>query len=305
MKKIIVILLMLLILNGPALAEGKVYGCSIMNLYNPFYQQLESSLRMAVEAHGDTLISYDACMDPSRQLEQVQLLIAANVDAVFLNPVNVNAVEPAIARLHQNGIPIINLDNEVEDLDSVDAFVGSNNFHAGYLCGQDLAARHPDGGNILLLDAEGQSAISDRMAGIHQALMDAGIYYRIEQLDARGERSTARRMLLELLDPDQPLLAILAGNDHMAMGALEACLSAERAEIELYGVDGSPDAKCAIFEHEQFILTAAQSPHQIGQQAAEIAHRITGGQSYDFRTAISTFPIDRENLAEWDMLGWQ
>ena len=38
-------------------------------------------------------------------------------------------------------------------MDYVDAYIGSNNVEAGYVCGEDLIERCPEGGKVAILDA--------------------------------------------------------------------------------------------------------------------------------------------------------
>ena len=129
------------------LEEAKVYtfGFSCITMDNPYFIALEKALKDNLEAEGHTLITKDAKSDCMLQNEQIDELIEAEVDAVFVAPVDWIEIEPSLDKLNDAGIPIINLDTQVQAFDKIDAYVGSNNSKAGYTCGKDLLERIPTG----------------------------------------------------------------------------------------------------------------------------------------------------------------
>ena len=42
-------------------------------------------------------------------------------------------------------VKIINVDAQVKEMEYVDAYIGSDNQNAGYICGEDLIEKAPDG----------------------------------------------------------------------------------------------------------------------------------------------------------------
>ena len=49
-------------------------------------------------------------------------------------------------------IPVVNLDVQVDETGLTEAFVGSDDYNAGKLCGEDLTGRKPDGGSVVIVD---------------------------------------------------------------------------------------------------------------------------------------------------------
>ena len=64
-------------------------------------------------------------------------------------------------------------DTQVKEMDYVDAYVGSDNFEAGQICGEDLIERCPDGGTVAILECPTQNSINDRITGFEEAIADA------------------------------------------------------------------------------------------------------------------------------------
>ncbi len=310
MKKALALaLVLLLVLSGTALAEGRVFGYTCMTMLNPFFTVLESSIRETVEANGDTLITFDPAMDNALQISQIEDAINRGVEVMFVNPVDNEGIVPALVQLNAANIPIINFDAEVADYETyVTAYVGSNNYNAGYVCGIDLSERHPDGGNIVILDYPTAQSVVDRINGFMDAIAEKGVDFKVvAQQDAQGDLQVAMGIMDDILQRefDGGIIAAFGGNDPTALGIYASCLAAGRTEIEIYGVDGSPDAKQAISEKGQFVGSGAQSPISIGKLSAEVAYKLLNGEEFDFRTPVPTFLIDQSNVAEFGIEGWQ
>ena len=61
------------------------------------------------------------------------------------------------------------------------------------------------------------------------------------------------------------ITAIMCGNDQIAVGAITALNLAERKDIIVYGIDGSPDIKKELVKKDSVVAgTVAQSPIQHG-----------------------------------------
>jgi len=309
MRKIITICLLALLaasvlFTGCNRKKTRTFGFTSMRISNPFFTLIEQTIREEVEKNGDKLISVDPDMDSQKQNSQIEELIARKIDAIFINPVDWEAIKPALVSLSQANIPVINYDAEVRDMDLVAAYVGSDNRNAGYVCGLDLVKRLPNGGPIAVLDCPGMRSLRDRIDGFNDAIAGKG-FTVVFLRDAQGNSVDGQRYTEELLKSNTRVLAIMGGNDPTALGALAACKSANRTNILIYGVDGSPLAKAAIAERGQFAGTGAQSPINIAKTSVEVAYKILNKQPYEKKVPIETFMINQENIDNYDINGWQ
>lgn len=285
--------------------EGEfVFGYTSMTQNNPFFIVLEKSIREEVEKNGDKLITMNPAMDVSLQINQIEDMIAQGIDAIFLNPVDWEGIRPALVMLEEAGIPIINYDTEVKDFKYVTAYVGSDNKNAGRVAGEDLVKRYPDGGKIAVLDSPTMNSINDRIAGFMEAIEGKG-FEIVAQQDAKGDLETALGITEDILQAHTDIIAIMGGNDPTALGALAAVKAANRTDIAIYGVDGSPDAKAAIAEGSPLVGTGAQSPIQIGKKSVEVAYKILNGEDYEKRIPVETFLINKDNVDEYGIKDWQ
>lgn len=308
MKKLaslILALVLVLSIATIASAEGKVFGYTCMTMNNPFFIVLEGAIREKVEAQGDELVTLDPHMDVALQISQIEDLLVRDIDGIFVNPVDWEGIRPALVSLKEAGVPIVNFDTEVKDLEEfVTAYAGSNNYNAGKVCGDELVKRHPEGGNIVILDSPTMNSVNDRIKGFTEAIEGKG-FTVVAQQDAKGDLQTAMGLMDDILQKEQNIVAVMGGNDPTALGVLASCKSASRTEIEIYGVDGSPEAKAAIAEGGQFIASGAQSPKSIGYESVGLMNKILNKEAFEFRTPVETFLINKDNVAQYGTDGWQ
>jgi ribose transport system substrate-binding protein len=310
MKKVMTICLLALLVTGVLFVgckpekKQRTFGFTSMRISNPFFAIIEKTIREEVEKNGDKLITVDPDMDSQIQISQIEELISQKIDAIFLNPVDWEAIRPALLSLNQAHIPIINYDAEVKDIDLVTAYVGSDNRNAGYVCGVDMVKHFPNGGPIAVLDCPSMRSLRDRIDGFNEAIAGKG-FTVVFLRDAQGNPPTAQRHTEAMLKSNPEVIAIMGGNDPTALGALEACQAANRTNIFIYGVDGSPRAKAEIAKGGQFAGSGAQSPISIAKESVIVAYKILNKKPYQKMVPVKTFMINQENIAEFDIDSWQ
>ncbi len=290
---------------GERPADGYTFGYTCMDGTNPFFVILEKTIRAEVEAKGDKLISTDPANDVSLQITQIEDMITQGIDAIFLNPAEAEGILPALDMLKEAGIPIINFDTEVADLSYVKAYVGSDNYNAGYVCGQDLVKKIPEGGPILVLDSPTMNSVTDRVNGFLDAIKDKG-FTIVGQQDAKGNLEVAMGIAEDLLQANSDIVAIFGGNDPTALGALAAANAAGFTDCLIYGVDGSPDIKEEIASGSSLIEgSGAQSPINIAKISVEVMYKYMAGEKVDDRYPVETFLITKDNVAQYGTTDWQ
>lgn len=281
------------------------YTCTTMS-DNPYFVVLEESIREEVEKQGGRVIARDPKGDDELQLEQINEMIEEGINAIFLSPVNWETIQPGLDALREAGVKIINIDTEVKDLDMVDAYVGTDNKQAGYLCGEDVVQRFPDGGKVLILECPTTNSINERITGFEEAIANQGFeIVARENVDGNREISmeTAKQLLKQYPDVD----VIMCGNDPSALGAKIAA-EADNAYsgVVIYGVDGSPDLKKELAKSDDIIAgTAAQRPITLGKDAVKAAYQVLGGEKIKEPIYEETFLITKDNVDMYGADGWQ
>lgn len=287
-----------------ASAEGLKIGYTCMDGTNPFFVALEGAIREVVEANGDELISVDPGNDSNTQIDQVEDLISQNIDLMFVNPVDADGIIPALDALKEAEIPMFGFDTEVGDMSYLVSYAGSDNYNAGYVCGEDLAKKVPEGGDILVLDSPTMQSVTDRTNGFLDAIEESGVTFNVVgQQDAQGNQQVSNEKATDLLTANPDVVAIFGGNDPTALGAYAAADAAGVTPL-IYGVDGSPDVK-ALLKDTILEGTGAQSPITIGKTIAETAYAWLDGEEVEAYIPIETFLVTADNVDDYGTDGWQ
>ena len=299
------VLVLVLGASATTLAAGYKFGYTCMTMNNPFFVTIENSIREAVEANGDTLITLDTRQDMATQIQQIEDMINQGIDLLFLCPVDSQGIRPALDMLKAAGIPVVNFDTDVADKDLVNTILVSNNWNAGYVVGLDVVEKFPNGAKIAILDAPYAEACVQRVEGFMEALGDTNKYKIVAQQNGKGDIGESLPIAEAMLQANPDLDVFFAINDPSALGALSAVKSAGLThQVLIYGVDGAPEAKDSIKEGGM-TATGAQSPINIGKQCVEVAYQILAGQEVEKEIKVPTFLIDASNVDQYGTDGWQ
>ncbi len=304
MKKFLVLFLVVLVAVSPAAAQGKKFGATYMTMNNPFFGVMNDAIKAAVEANGDTLITLDPALDPVKQISQIEDMVAQGVDAIFLNPVDWQAVAPGLLAAHEAGIPIINVDAAVYDEQYVACIVASDNLAAGLVCAEDMLKRLPKGGKAVILGHPTTKTGIDRIANFKKTI-EAHPEFTIAQEDSsEGQLEIAMPKMENIIQAVPDMAVVMCVNDPTALGTIQALRAANMKGVLVYGVDGSPDAKKMIKEG-LMTGTAAQSPINIGKIGVEMAYKVLAGEKVEKHVPVPVQLITAENVDSFGVDGWQ
>ena len=225
MKKLVALILALALTLGCAAAMADKVGYTCMDGTNPFFVALEAAIREVVEANGDELISLDPQNSNEKQIAQIEDMISNGVVAMFVNPVDKDGIIAGLDKLKEANIPMFGFDTEVADMSYLVTYAGSDNYNAGKVCGEDLVAKLPDGGPIIVLDSPTMQSVVDRTNGFLDAINGKG-FEVVFQKDCMGNQEQGNLNGTDALIAHPEAVAIFGGNDPTALGAAAAAEAA-------------------------------------------------------------------------------
>ena len=285
--------------------EEGLFGYSCPDLENPFYQVLKDSIGTELEEYRSALLVRNAQQDADVQAAQIQEMIDAEVDMVFLCPVDAERITESLEALAAADIPVINLDVRAEEAGLTDAFIGSDDENAGRICAQNLIERKPDGGKLILVESPENATVNARITGFEEMIRNKG-FEVTRRINAGKTESGVQAEISSVLEENSQTDAIMCGDDQMALQVLQALEAAGRNDILVYSVGGSPDVKTALADPESPMAgIGAQSPINMGKMAVKTAAAILDGGSYEKEISVETFFINRDNLDMYGTDGWQ
>lgn len=279
-------------------------GASYMTMNNPFYTVLDNRLLLKVDSMGDILMTRDPELDPKRQNEQILSLLEEGMDLLVVNPVDEQAILPALEQVHAAGIPIVAVDAPVADSSLVQCTIWSDNYDAGVQCALDLMTR-TDSADILLLEHSAVRSSADRIRGFLDTIENHPGYCVVGRAECQGQLETAMPVVETFLLNGGSIDAVMALNDPSALGALEALEKHGSLEGTLvYGVDGTPEAK-ALVRDGIMTATAAQSLYTMGELLGETVYQILAGESVESEIVVPVQLITAENVHQFSVNDWQ
>lgn len=279
--------------------KGPVVGVSLLNLSSEFIVMLDKSIRKRADSQGVTLIVNDAQRAPDRQIQQVESFIAQRVDAIILNPCEVEASSPAVDKALTAGIPIVNVNSETKTTPT--AFVGSHDEESARLAMEYIAKRLGGKGEVVMMHGYmGQAAELKRTAGAREVLAkNPGLHLLAEQT-AEWDRAKAMALMENWIQAHgDKINAVFAQNDEMAMGALLALEQAKKKDkVIVVGVDAIADALEAV-RQSRLDATVFQDAQQQGSQAVDTALRILRKEPFEKAIYIPFRLVTKENVGEF------
>ncbi|MCO5209723.1 MAG: substrate-binding domain-containing protein [Caldilinea sp.] len=232
-------------------AEGQTYriAFSVPAMSFPFFVHMEKQVRDEAAKMGNVeIITLDGQDDTTKQVADLEGVIAQGYDGLIVSPRTSEGVAPVIQQVIDAGIPVVTIDRSAEGVNGLLAHVGANNVIGGEAQGQAILSLFPDGAKIIeLLGTPGASPAIDRSAGLHNIIDPAGNIEVVCQQTGEFKRDKGLTVTENCLSSNPDAQAIVAANDDMALGAIEA-VKAAGLSIPILGFDALPEAIQAVNE---------------------------------------------------------
>lgn len=271
-------------LSGENSGSGAV-GFSVSTLNNPFFVSLSEGAKAEAEKQGVKLVVVDAGDDAAKQTNDIEDLISRNVSVLIINPVDSDAVAPAVQNAVSKGIKVISVDRVVNGVE-VDCQIASDNAAGAKMATEYLVELIGEGAKAAELEGvPGASATIDRGAGFHEAA-DKSLDVVASQT-ANFNRAEGMNVMENILQSCPEVKGVFAHNDEMALGAVEA-VSASGKDIKIIGFDATDDAVEAV-KAGKMAATVAQKPELMGETAVQTAMKLINGE-----TVEKSLPVEVE-----------
>ena len=266
-------------------SSGNVMGFSVSTLNNPFFVTLTEGAKKAASEKNVELVVVDAGDDAAKQTSDIEDLVSRNVGVLIVNPVDSDAVAPAVKSAMSKGIKVIAVDRGVNGVD-VDCQIASDNVAGARMATEYLMELVGEGAKVAELQGvPGASAAIDRGEGFHQ-VADKSLQVAASQT-ANFNRAEGMTVMENILQSDGTIKGVFAHNDEMALGAVEA-VAASGKDIKIVGFDATDDAQKAV-KDGKMAATVAQKPDKMGETAIETAVKIMAGE-----TVEKSIPVEVE-----------
>ena len=289
-------------------------GFSQTGFNHPWRVEMIKSAQAEVARHPNVeLVITDGNVDIRKQNNDVDDLLAQEVDAVVMSPVESAGLAPAALKVMAAGKPLVLLDRDVEVGKTV--FIGQSNVTMAKGVGEVMVRMLSGKGSVVeLTGLIGSSPAIDRQKGMNEALAAAPDIKVVATGDAEWIRDPAVRLMDDFLVAHPEINAVFSHAEESSWGAQFSIARAGRCADNI--LQFTHDASNAGFQSVKDGLFAADGNYSpfigdVGVRAALMTLQgmeIPDLQDYEFEGKLYRLPdlpvVTAENVDEWLGKGW-
>ncbi|WP_044007664.1 sugar ABC transporter substrate-binding protein [Jannaschia sp. CCS1] len=264
---------------GMAAAQDQpTVGLIMKSLANEFFQNMMVGAEAHAEERGDyelLAVGMQNETDFESQINAVENFITQGVDAIVVAPADSRAMVRPLRRAMEAGITVINfdvaLDTGAMEQQGIElAFVGPDNRMGAEMAGNALGEALGEGGRVVIIEGNpGADNATQRRLGFEDAIATHGLEL-LESRTAHWETEEANQVFAAMLTAHPDLQGVMAANDSMAIGVIEALDAAGRDDILVVGFDAVP-AVLPMIEDGRMLATVDQFGQAMAANAIDLA----------------------------------
>lgn len=244
------------------------------------------------------LIITDGQNDSSKQVADVESLLAQNIDVLMISPLTEKPLTPPVQDAMSAGIPVIALDRKVAT--EVTTYITAQNVPIAQKAAQFFVDKLGGKGNIVEVEGTaGASATNERKQGFDETIAKHPDMKIIANQNADYLREPAAKFMEDVLQRFGPgqIQGVFAHNDEMALGALTAIEAAGRQkEMIVIGVDGQNNAIQAVKDGKLF---ATFTFPYVAPEGIQYAYLACIGKPVKGNVVLQSSAISSDNADQW------
>jgi ribose transport system substrate-binding protein len=234
----------ILIPLGPWPAQAETIGVFTKAAGNPIARVVRAGAEAMAKMYDVTLFQYipTSAENVAQQTSLVDEALGAKRDAIVFTPVDVKAMVPSVQKMNAAGVPVINISDRVAGGDVV-SFVGTDDYSIALDTARTLLKAMGGKGNLVVLEGPEIPTAVARLRGFKDALKEFPDVKVVLSKNAMYARPAASDIVTALLKTNPPpqIDGVLAANDAMAFGAIEAFKTAKKKTL-VAGINASKEA---------------------------------------------------------------
>jgi len=247
-------------------------------LVNAWRVTNQADMEAQAEAFGVKLISADANQDPSKQLSDVENMLAQKPDGLIVSPLEFDASAPAVELATDADVPLVIIDRKI-NIEPPEGMYFTEITQSHELSGELLAERtvelltekygEPKGNIVHVQGLAGASPVIDANRGWDNVMADYPDIITVATADAGFTKEGGLKVMEDFLVtfPAGEIDIVRSDYSAMTMGAIEAIQNAGRNELIDYivGEGGHYEAIQAVADG--IIARETQTPPYFGELA--------------------------------------
>ncbi len=280
--------------------SGESIAVFTKNQTNPFFQAVRFGADNAAKQMNVRVTHYVPTKPDSipEQMSQVEDVIVKKPNAIVFTPVDYKAMVPAVAKMNAAKIPVVNVTDRSESGTFV-TFVGASDYQLGLETARYLIKTMGGKGNVIIIEGvKGALTSIDRVRGFNDAIKEAPGIKLLASQPANYQRLQALQVMENVMQTYPQIDGVLAANDAMASGVIEAMDGAGRKAL-VTGINGTQEAIDAI-KSGKLLATGDYNGFMQGCVGVMAAVRDLRKQPVPKEIFFPASVIKKDNYQKWD-----
>jgi len=293
----------------PPAAKVLTIAYSQAELVNAWRVTNQKDMEAQVKKAGYKIITADANQDPSKQLADVENMLAQKPDCLIVSPLEAKASAPVVKLAETAKVPLVIIDRTIESAPGT-GFYKTEITQSHVLSGKLLAEKTVEllkakygsaKGNVVHVQGlAGASPVIDANKGWDEVMAAYPDIKVVATSDAGFTKDGGMKVMDDFLQrfPKGQIDVVRSDYSDMTMGAVEAIKTAGRTELLGYvvGEGGHVKAIEAVIAGE--IARETQTPPYFGEKAVQSCKTILAGESIDARQQVDIKVFDASKKDE-------
>lgn len=255
------------------------------NMAEPFYAWIANAAASELtENYPDVEYKIiDLQGDAANVPTVIEQAVVEGYDGLILDKVSHDQDTDALLQdARDNGVYTV-LSNNLGVKDGVSSSSGASNYLLGKYIGMQAAEMMKENAKLtVVLSTPGDSGSEDRWSGFQDSLKEEG-RDDVEVLAVNNTDGWAKEKAMAIMEDWLQVYpeidAVVAMNDSMALGCVEACRADGRdlASMQFFGIDGLGDG-CLAIQSGELTASVLQNGDDMGRGAAKIVMKMISGE---------------------------
>jgi ribose transport system substrate-binding protein len=292
-----------LALSGAAAQDAQTLAVFTKSHGNPVARAVRAGVDHVARREGFQVFHYipTSAENAPQQIALVDEALKAKYAAYVFTPVDIKALVPAATQITATGVPLVNVADKLTGGNAT-AFVGTDDYAIALATARVLLKAMDGKGNLVVLEGpETIPTASIRLRGFRDALKEFPNVKVILTKNANYARPVAADLLKTMLklNPPPQIDGVLAANDAMALGALEALKSVNKKSL-IVGINASKEV-VDLIKAGEILASGDYNGYIEGCIGAEIAFRALRKQPTPKELVLKSVVAERSNIATFEV----
>ena len=294
------IVALMLTLCAASGAPAQTVAVFTKNQNSPIFSALRAGAAVAAKNLGVQVVNYvpSTADSVAEQNKLVDDAIKDKPDAIVFVPVDYTQAAGAVGKINAANIPLINA-NEKLSSGTVAGYVGIDDAALAKQTAQYLFKAMGGKGNVVILDGpDANLTAKGRAKGFRDAIKDFADVKLLAGKSGNYARPQAKQVTAGFLNSFPQIDGILAANDPMAIGAVDALKAAGRKSL-VVGINASREVMDLI-KSGDIVGSGDYDTFIQGCIAVEMAVRLGRKEAIANTVTLKPLVVDKTNYAPFD-----